>query len=457
VRRRISFGHAALICALFLYVELILVSTMLPPACSVISAGVIWANYYESTDLHRVPEPYRIRINIPAFTLTVFSGQVQVKTYRIAVGKPASPSRIGTCKVVEKAKYPTWYPPDGRPPVPPGPDNPISCRWLGLSWSGYGIHGTNNPSSIGNAVTLGCIRMHDEDVMELFDMIPLGTKVEFVYETVEVSANSDEPIAMRLTVYRDLYQLGTNTVERVTESLRTCLSQVTPGLKPDMTSDTITIPAFVPDIDPYALAALLSAARGKPEPVPWQVRVELGAVAKPPHSSRDTEHVVDSADLTAYAQNAVSGNVVDNTVGDVEGVAFACHVYCDESGPCGVMGDSYRADFDVDGTICENTAHIDCVQAVDMVRVETDIARIEGDQVVVALRPVAEAFGLRVGWDGEWQAAIVNQNVATGVVREGRLYVSLDELTRLLDEVVVDWDPKTLILRISPILPATQL
>jgi len=87
----------------------------------VIPSGVISVGSYECTERYGAPEPYCIKINIPAFTLTLLSGKALVKTYPIAVGKPASPSRIGTCKVVEKAMYPTWYPPDGRPPVPPGP------------------------------------------------------------------------------------------------------------------------------------------------------------------------------------------------------------------------------------------------------------------------------------------------------------------------------------------------
>ena len=420
MRRRISFGRAALICALFLCVDVILVSIMLPVVSSAISSGVIPSSVipsgvipsgvisvgsYECTERYGAPEPYCIKIYIPAFTLTLLSGKALVKTYPIAVGKPASPSRIGTCKVVEKATYPTWYPPDGRPPVPPGPDNPISCRWLGLSWSGYGIHGTNNPGSIGKAVTLGCIRMHDRDVIELFDIVPVGTKVEFVYETLEVSSDAWEPMEMRLTVYRDLYQIGTNTVERVLEFLRTYLAQAMPGAKPDMIRDTTTISPLIPDVDRHALAALLSAARGEPEPVPWQVRVELGVMAGSLRSSRGTGH---------------------------------------------------RTDFDVDAIACESTADSDCIEVVDIVCVETGLARIEGNEVLVALRPVAEAFGYRVSWDEEWQAAIVNQHVVGGVVREGRLYVTLDELRHLLDEVAITWDPQTLTLRICTILPATQ-
>lgn len=561
MRRRIRLCHTALICALFLCVELIVVSAMPQAVSSAVSIGAASVDSSESAKLHGESGPYWIEINIPAFRLTLFSGESPVKEYPIAVGKSASPSRIGTCKVVSKAKYPTWYPPDGRPPVPPGPDNPISCRWLGLSWAGYGIHGTNNPASIGKAVTLGCIRMHDKDVMELFDIVPVGTKVEFTYETVEVSSYGDGPMAIRLTVYRDLYQRGTNTIERVMESLRTSLAQVVPGAEPNMKSDTIS--PLMPDIDRPALAALVGAARGKPEPVPWRVRVELGVAATSMHAypSGAGQKPADSADMMIYPSGVAS---------DAQGGAFAWGVYPGEDSSHDIIGDSHSTDNhgldnsvhaarsdafagvgdacpaatgacaaaadasagasssyaatsdtpaeaglayatirDLYGEACaacmhasdacaakdyekaidarippgvsrsagdeacvsagdgidgvmntlsgDGRADADRAKARDSVRVEMDLAHIEGDQVLVALRPVAEAFGYKVGWDAGSQAATVHQKTAKGVLRGGRLYVTPDELRRLLEEVVITWDPQTLTLRIIPISPATQL
>lgn len=199
---------------------------------------------------------YRIVINIPAFRLSLFAGDSFVKEYPIAVGKDVSPSRTGMCTVVRKVKNPTWYPPDGRPPVPPGPDNPIGSRWLGLSWPGYGIHGTNNPSSIGRAVTLGCIRMRDEDAQELYDTVPIGTPVEFVYRTIEVQPG-DDPLGARIRVYRDIYGLGTNTDPHAKSAL------------------AASLPQPMPEVDEGALKAIVSAQKGEPEPVPWKVRVEV--------------------------------------------------------------------------------------------------------------------------------------------------------------------------------------
>lgn len=88
----------------------------------------------------------------------------KVKIYPIAVGNPSTPTPVGDYKVVYKGK--NW----GRAFGP---------RWLGLNvpWGIYGIHGTNKPNSIGQHLSHGCIRMHNNDVIELFDFIPLGTKV----------------------------------------------------------------------------------------------------------------------------------------------------------------------------------------------------------------------------------------------------------------------------------------
>jgi hypothetical protein len=59
------------------------------------------------------------------------------------------------------------------------PGGPFGVRWMRLSipWGGYGIHGTNNPSSIGKAVSHGCVRMYNEDVIQVYDLVPLGTPV----------------------------------------------------------------------------------------------------------------------------------------------------------------------------------------------------------------------------------------------------------------------------------------
>ena len=79
--------------------------------------------------------------------LALIENGAVLKTYTVAVGKASTPSPVGTFTVESRVANPT-YSHDGRV-VPPGPQNPVGSRWMGLSIRGYGIHGTNVPSSIG--------------------------------------------------------------------------------------------------------------------------------------------------------------------------------------------------------------------------------------------------------------------------------------------------------------------
>lgn len=126
------------------------------------------------------PEPLQIVVSIPERRLALVQGGEVLKLYDVAVGKPSTPTPEGKFVVVNRIPNPTWYGPQG--PVPPGKNNPIGTRWMGLSKDGYGIHGTNAPASIGKAASHGCIRMRQQDLEELFDLIPVGTSVEI--ETV---------------------------------------------------------------------------------------------------------------------------------------------------------------------------------------------------------------------------------------------------------------------------------
>ena len=122
----------------------------------------------------------RIVVSIPDRKLAVMEGERVVRIFEIAVGAPASPSPTGVFKVANSITDPTWY---GKGKVvPPGKGNPIGTRWLGLSVKGYGIHGTNVPSSIGHNASHGCIRMRNRDVEALFPMVGVGDRVELYAE-----------------------------------------------------------------------------------------------------------------------------------------------------------------------------------------------------------------------------------------------------------------------------------
>ena len=107
----------------------------------------------------------------------VEDGQVK-KIYSVAVGKPTTPSPVGTFKIARRVKNPT-YQHDGKT-ILPGPDNPVGTRWMGLSMKGFGIHGTNEPKSIGKAASHGCIRMAKKDLEEFYEMVAAGDTVELV-------------------------------------------------------------------------------------------------------------------------------------------------------------------------------------------------------------------------------------------------------------------------------------
>jgi L,D-transpeptidase ErfK/SrfK len=106
--------------------------------------------------------PYTIQVSIGQRKLTLFHNGIIRKIYTIAVGKMLTRTPLGEYVIVNRE---------------PNPGGPFGVMWLSLSRRGYGIHGTNNPSSIGKAVSHGCIRMHNQDVLELARIVPNGTRV----------------------------------------------------------------------------------------------------------------------------------------------------------------------------------------------------------------------------------------------------------------------------------------
>jgi len=118
-------------------------------------------------------------------------GQVK-KVYTVAVGKPSTPSPEGTFTIKRRAVNPT-YTHDGKT-MPPGPQNPVGTRWMGLSKRGYGIHGTNEPKSIGKATSHGCIRMARADLEEFYRMVAVGDTVRLVGHRDEETARLFGPV-----------------------------------------------------------------------------------------------------------------------------------------------------------------------------------------------------------------------------------------------------------------------
>jgi lipoprotein-anchoring transpeptidase ErfK/SrfK len=127
-----------------------------------------------------------IVINRSANRLYLYDGAKVKRTFAVATGQSIYPTPRGLWHIVVMWKNPWWYPPvqdswaKGLKPVPPGPSNPLGTRWMGLNAPGVGIHGTDEPGSIGYSASHGCIRMQVPDAEWLFNQVDVGTTVYIV-------------------------------------------------------------------------------------------------------------------------------------------------------------------------------------------------------------------------------------------------------------------------------------
>jgi len=128
--------------------------------------------------------PGTIVIDTELRYLYLVEGDGMARRYGVGVGRPGF-EWAGEHKITRKAEWPDWVPPDEmrerRPELPlhmaGGPDNPLGARAMYLGSTLYRIHGSNEPWSIGQAVSSGCIRMRNEDVINLYERVKVGTRV----------------------------------------------------------------------------------------------------------------------------------------------------------------------------------------------------------------------------------------------------------------------------------------
>ena len=125
-------------------------------------------------------------VSIPDRKLAVLEKGHVLRVFTVAVGASVSPSPTGEFQIVNRVSHPTYYHPGQV--IPAGNDNPLGPRWIGLNRKGFGIHGTNVPSSIGKAASHGCIRLRNRDVEQLFEMVRPG-------DSVDIRAQRDDETA----------------------------------------------------------------------------------------------------------------------------------------------------------------------------------------------------------------------------------------------------------------------
>src|SRR6202161_76904 len=141
--------------------------------------------YQKQMVLYRTTEaPGTIIISTAERHLYLIQGNGRALRYGIGVGRDGFQWQ-GLLRITKKAEWPDWTPPPemiARQPYLPrfmagGPGNPLGARALYLGNTVYRIHGTNAPQTIGQSVSSGCFRLVNPDVIDLFDRIPVGTKV----------------------------------------------------------------------------------------------------------------------------------------------------------------------------------------------------------------------------------------------------------------------------------------
>ncbi len=157
----------------------------------------------------------KIVLNLAGHLLTLYDGDKKIRMYPVAIGALDTPSPTGNFSITEKVVNPSWTDPETEKTVESGPACPLGYRWMRL-FGNYGIHGTNAPWSIGNSVSHGCIRMHEEDVEDLYDQVKLGTPVEIQYERVIIEREPDHTISYY--IYPDGYgqqPLSVDSVKKV--------------------------------------------------------------------------------------------------------------------------------------------------------------------------------------------------------------------------------------------------
>ncbi|MFA5505671.1 MAG: L,D-transpeptidase family protein [Vulcanimicrobiota bacterium] len=167
--------------------------------------------------LRRIPpftprESTAIVLNLPERMLYLFRGGQMVKFWGVAIGGPQYPTPDGDFRIMQMEKNPTWEPPKwlGKPAIGPGPDNPLGDRWLQITPDMVGIHGTNNPDSIGGVASLGCVRLYPEAIRSLYDQVAVGTPVYAIYEQARLGQEQDGSLVWTFfpDPYTKYYSLG---------------------------------------------------------------------------------------------------------------------------------------------------------------------------------------------------------------------------------------------------------
>ena len=168
-----------------------------------------------------------IIVNVAQRMLFHFHKNEFVTAYPIAAGKKDWRTPLGDFEITGKEEKPAWDVPasiqeemrrSGKPVitrVPPSAENPLGDYWIGLSMPGIGVHGTNAPLSIYKLATHGCIRLHPDDIRDLFSKVDVGMKGQVVFQPVLIIRVGD---SVYLEIHPDLYRKEPDALRKVLQT-----------------------------------------------------------------------------------------------------------------------------------------------------------------------------------------------------------------------------------------------
>ncbi len=134
----------------------------------------------EPVETESAEQALSLRLDLSDRRVYVQRGETVETSYPVAVGRSGWETPTGDFEVSSQLSEPGWTNPFTNEIMPPGPDNPLGDRWIGFWTDGtnvIGFHGTPNRDSVGRAASHGCVRMYNEHIRELYDIIALGTPV----------------------------------------------------------------------------------------------------------------------------------------------------------------------------------------------------------------------------------------------------------------------------------------
>lgn len=142
-----------------------------------------------------------IKIDKSLFVI-IYEKNSDYLVFPVAIGDKQTSTKEGVFKITGKSVNPKWYI-DNKiyPPYLENKENALGIRWIGLSWIGYGIHGTNDPFSIGKDVSSGCVRLQNEDVEILYEKVNINDEV-YIYSSL-----IDKDLSKAISLLFNFYDL----------------------------------------------------------------------------------------------------------------------------------------------------------------------------------------------------------------------------------------------------------